>query len=119
MLNVIKKGDVILIVLFLLIGTAAYLLGISRDSGQRVSIYIQGQLYASYSLLENREIDLPTGNEVTIEDGFVWMSQAPCQEQSCVHQGKINQRGQTILCLPQQVIIEISGENNEVDAVVQ
>ncbi len=119
MFKLVKKWDVFLIVLLIAVGLVAYFLGLSRNPGETVNIYVEGRLYGSYSLWENQEISLPTGNRIIVEAGFVQMKEASCDEQSCVRQGKINQAGQTILCLPHQVIIEISGENNDIDAVAK
>lgn len=48
--------------------------------------------------------------EVKPEDGQVWVTEATCPDKICIHQGKISQEGETIVCLPNRMIIQIFGE---------
>jgi hypothetical protein len=48
------------------------------------------------------------------------MAEADCPDGLCVKQHKIDKTGQTIVCLPHRVVIEIEGgQTNELDGVVQ
>ena len=42
-----------------------------------------------------------------IKDGEVYMQEADCPNQICVHHSPISHKGETIVCLPNRVIIEI------------
>ena len=42
-----------------------------------------------------------------IKDGEVYMQEADCPNQICVHHAPISHRGETIVCLPNRIIIEI------------
>lgn len=55
---------------------------------------------------------------VNIENGEVWVSQADCPTQDCVHTGHINMAGQSIVCLPGQISIRLEGADHGVDLVV-
>lgn len=55
---------------------------------------------------------------VEFNDGAVRMVDSPCPEYTCVKQGWINARGEAIVCVPNQIVIQISGSRN-VDAVVK
>ena len=56
-----------------------------------------------------------------IEDGAARMEDADCPDQICVRQGKIRAQGETIICLPNRVVVRITGtgepDGEEVDAV--
>ena len=60
-------------------------------------------------------------NELVIADGQVWLEEASCPDKLCVHQGKIQYAGQSIICLPNKVSVTIEDEQdkNGVDAVAQ
>ena len=48
------------------------------------------------------------------------MSEANCHDQLCVKQGRINKVGQSIVCLPNRVVITvISGDKDSMDSVVK
>ena len=49
------------------------------------------------------------------------MEDADCPDRLCVKQGRIKKVGESIVCLPHKVVIEIVGEKEEagVDAVTQ
>ena len=48
-------------------------------------------------------------NTVQVKNGEIWVSEASCPDQVCVNQGKISDGTVPIVCLPNQLIIEIVG----------
>ncbi len=83
----------------------------SEDSGQDVHI-MHFEQYPS----------LPTGqsyNLFSITDGVVTMEAADCRDQICVRHTPISSDRESIICLPNKLVIEISGESEEqLDGVV-
>lgn len=55
-------------------------------------------------------------NTVLVEPGRICVSEADCPDQVCVHQGFISDRTVPIVCLPNKLIIEISGGGDGLDA---
>ena len=55
---------------------------------------------------------------VRINDGGVYVSDSDCPGQDCVHTGAISRAGQSIVCLPAQVVISIVSTSSAVDAVL-
>lgn len=55
-------------------------------------------------------------NTVQVEPGRICISEASCPDQICVHQGWISDGSEPIVCLPNQVIIQITGGGSQVDA---
>ena len=58
---------------------------------------------------------------VTAEDGGLRVSEADCPTQDCVHTGAISRSGQSIVCLPARIVIQLTGgttDNNDVDIVI-
>ena len=66
-----------------------------------------------------RVIDINGHNKVVIYDGEVRMEEADCPDKLCVLQGKISRSGQTIICLPNKVMVTIKGGKSEYDGVVK
>ena len=48
-------------------------------------------------------------NTLVIEDGAVSVTQADCPDKVCVAQGAIRYNGETIVCLPNRVVVEVTG----------
>ena len=46
---------------------------------------------------------------VTAEGGGLRVSEADCPTQDCVHTGAISRSGQSIVCLPARIIIQLTG----------
>ena len=58
-------------------------------------------------------------NTVLVQQGHVRMLEASCPDQVCVNQGWISDSTLPIVCLPNKVIIEIVGEEGQLDAVTK
>ena len=67
----------------------------------------------------NQVIEVQEGdfyNRVRIEDGKAYMEEADCPDGYCEEQGKINNRSQTIVCLPHKLVVEIEEVENSDDS---
>lgn len=103
----IKKRDILIFSLVALLCCAAMVAPVFFGSGgARVRITEQGNITHTVSLYENQTIRLPH-NTVVIENGEVRVSSADCKNQICVNTPKISDSGEQIICLPNQVIIEV------------
>lgn len=59
-------------------------------------------------------------NELTVSGGYAKMTAADCPDQLCVHQKRIRLKGETIVCLPNRVVISIEApEEDTLDAIVR
>lgn len=84
-------------------------------------VRVDGEIYGEYPLNSNKVIELGTergNNKIIINDSTVWMEDADCPDKVCVKTGKIKNPGQTIVCLPHRTVIEITGDNADIDAAV-
>lgn len=59
------------------------------------------------------------GCTLTVEcsDGAVTVTQSDCPGQDCVHSGAISRAGQSIVCLPARIVIELVGTGADYDLV--
>ena len=64
-------------------------------------------------------------NTLVIEDEQAYILEASCPDGLCIKQGRIHRRSQSIICLPNKVVVEItddkgeSDEQEDVDAVAK
>nr|WP_288711609.1 NusG domain II-containing protein [uncultured Intestinibacter sp.] len=111
MKDIIKRKDVILIVVVLIVAAIGF--GVKflfAEKGGTVTISVDGKTYGTYSLNENKTINVDDHNKVVIKDGVVHMEDADCPDKLCIKQGKIDSNGQKIVCLPNKTIVEVSSE---------
>ncbi len=57
--------------------------------------------------------DVDHFNKVVIKDGKVQMEDASCHNHVCIRQGKIKRNNQSIVCLPNRVVVRIVAGNNQ------
>jgi hypothetical protein len=120
--NIIRKADIILAIALILIGGASsFALSRYDMAGSRVVVEVNGKVYGSYSLSEDRTINVQRGthtNVVKIKNGEVSVTEATCHNQVCVKHKAIHTTGESIICLPNKVVVKIQGEGgNEYDAI--
>ena len=119
-----SKFDLILISLILLLSIAGIIYfnraRFQRSTGKyTVMIYQQDKLLASVPLDKNNCLDiLDKRMQVEIKDNRARMDRSDCPQHICVNTGWIQYSGQTIVCVPNKIIVEIkSTEPPLVDAV--
>ena len=115
-----KKNDFILIIAILLVAGAVFLgyHNFQQQGPGFVKVTVDGELYGTYSLEENREIEINDTNHLLIQDGQADVTWADCPDKICVNQRAISASKESIICLPNQVIVEIvGGEDAKLDAV--
>lgn len=122
-LNFLKqhKNDILLILTLLLLAGGFWLWRTATQSeGSAIRITVDGQPYPTQPLNEDNILLLGTGGSCTlvIEDGAAYMASAICPDHVCIRRGKIRYDGETIVCLPNKVVVTVvGGEDNGFDAV--
>ena len=117
-----KKNDWILAACILLAAVAILLFQFVRsDSGAgKVSVTVDGEIFGTYSLAEDQTVDIDGTNRLVIENGTAEMEWADCPDQICVNHRAVSREGESIICLPNQVVISVTdGEEAELDGIVQ
>ena len=87
-----------------------------------VMVYQDGNQIAEYPLAEDLvkavSYEEEHYNLLLIENGKVSVSDADCPDQLCVKQRSISKNGESIICLPHRLVVQVeSGEERELDAV--
>lgn len=121
-----KKNDIILIALIMLLSLGAITgLRIWQKSNTKEAavavVAVDGVIYGSYPLSEDivEKIELSDGkyNILTISAGYADITEASCPDKICVDHNKIRYLGESIVCLPNKLVVKIvGGEDNGIDA---
>lgn len=120
-----KRNDWILaagvIVAAVLIFCVQLVTNLSFDEEQAVVLVtVKGGDFGSYRLSEDQTVDIDGKNTLVIKDGTARMEEADCPDQICVHHREINRNGESIICLPNQVVVSVkSSEESELDGVAR
>ena len=142
----IRKADIVLLIALLafgLITTALLSRAGAASSDAKVVIKSGGADFAIYPLDEDVEIEVPAPsgtaydnprghslsaddesthytyyNTVIIKGGEVTVSASSCKNQVCVRHGSISKSGESIVCLPNRLIVTIEDKSGgEYDSI--
>ena len=108
----------ILIIIFLSIFYSKY-----NMSGSYVTITVDGKQYGRYRLDEDKEIKIKNAsgkvtNILLINDNCANMTEANCPDKLCVNQKAISKEKETIVCLPNKVVVTVeSDDKSDFDAI--
>ena len=117
-----RRNDIFLVAGALLLALVIWLgVLLSRSGGAYAVVSVDGCEVSRYPLPQNTEVvigDGDTYNLLIIQDGKAWVSKASCPDGLCVTQGTVEYSGQSIICLPNRVTVEIlGGKSSEIDEV--
>ncbi len=108
------RNDLILILCIALLATVALVCFFAmRQTGNRVTVNLNGKTYATYSLSEDTEVTIRSGeaadhvNVLIIRDGRAWIAEADCPDLVCAHHRPISHEGEIIVCLPNKLVVAI------------
>lgn len=119
------KNDVIFIS-FLVLFCVGVCLAVYKGGavkGSTIAVTIDGAEYGTYSLLEEQTITIEQDgalNVIEIKDGEAFMKEASCPDQLCVDQNEISHDKESIICLPNKVVISVTSDmESDLDGIVR
>lgn len=92
----------------------------SNTPASQLQIRQADKIIGTYDLNQTRELHIrgPLGeSHISINQGKVRFKQSPCTNQYCVHQGWLAHAGQVAICLPNQISLQLIGENKPYDSL--
>lgn len=124
----IKKKDFILICLLLVIAAVMY--GVWYFTSEKENVYVQvtvdGKVYETYQTDKDAVYKVETDNGynvIEVKSGKVSVTDASCPDKICVHENVISSGGQSIICLPNKVVVSViekkEKNDKEIDGVVK
>ena len=109
-----RRNDVILIAALLIAAAlGAMYLFLLRDAGSQVTVTVNGEWYGTYPLSQERVEEIRSGaqvNRLEIREGKAVVAYASCPDGICAAHAPIFRSGESIVCLPNRVVITVSGE---------
>ncbi len=123
----IKKMDIVIIIALFFTSLALVFLTksiTSQAGGEYLVIELDGKEYGRYDLSKDRTIDVESQNgglnTIEIKNKKARMIYANCLDLICTRMPPISEKGQTIVCLPHRLYLEVdSNKEQEIDQVVQ
>lgn len=89
-----------------------------REPGAWAVVEVEGRETARYPLAEDRTVVIEGygggRNTLVIEEGSAHVADASCPDKLCEKQGRISANGETVVCLPNRVVITVRGGEGEV-----
>lgn len=123
-----KKWDIVIIVALLILSFLPVIIfgsifGYSYGMTY-AEITVGGKFYSKIPLSAHKGEDIIEinyeghTNKVVVKDDKVTMIDADCPDLLCVYQGEISKVGQSLVCLPNKVMVEIKGNKIEDDDII-
>lgn len=120
----IKKWDIVLLIALLLLSLLPEGVFILSGSdrmleGSKAVVQVNGSVYKEIPLSEHHGTDTFTiqtadgYNTVVVKDQKIGIIEADCPDKICVQEGFIRNPGETTVCLPHKVMIEIRSTATE------
>ena len=98
---------------------ALLLFNLLKTQGDYVSVKINGEEKYRYSLSENVDTVIYTGennnqeNRLIIENNQAYIISADCPDKICVGHRPVSNVNESIVCLPHKVVVEIVSDEAE------
>lgn len=90
---------------------------LSCGDGDTVRVTVGGELYGEYPLSQDTTVEIRNGenlNLLIIEGGKARVETASCPDGICVSHKPISRDGESIICLPNEVVVSV--HKTETDA---
>ena len=117
-----RNDGILILALLVVLAIAGACFFLLRGEGSTVTIKVDQRVVGVYPLSEDRVVDIPseTGhNRLVIQDGKASMESATCPDGICVAHYAIHRNGESIVCLPNKVVVTVTTDNAaEPDLVV-
>lgn len=115
------RNDILLIAVIFAVALIGFLVFKSTmKTGDYVTVSINGVEKYRYSLSENIQTDIITGentNRLVIDGGKAYITEADCPDKICVGHRGISKTGETIVCLPHKVVVAVVSGEGEADII--
>ena len=120
-----KPLDALVVLAVLLLAAAAAWLSYGGRSGDALTATVKhrSQVVAQVplsSLTEEKTVTIDGTYHltVTLDKTGAAVTESDCPGQDCLHTGRITRAGQSIVCLPEQVVVTLEGKTSSADVVL-
>lgn len=117
-----RKNDIVFIgVLFFSVCIIGIVFLIFSKAGDTVTVTVGKTFYGEYSLDEDCVVEIRTDdayNILVIENGRAYIREASCPDGICSAHHPISRDGESIICLPNRVVITVSAKTENVPDII-
>ena len=117
-----KWGDLLAVAAVLLLAAVCFLIFLphGHEEAAFAQIYQNGTLLMTVSLDQPQQFPVQGDycNTVTVENGTIAITASDCPGQDCVHSGRLDCPGRSLVCLPNGLEIRVVSGQSDVDFVV-
>lgn len=123
LLKMMKSGDIVLLLFLVVLSFLPVIIFSFANATSATDYYtavvsVDGEEIHRFELKDDgeREVyvysdDHGHENHIIREGTIVYMVEASCADQLCVRQGEIERIGETIVCLPHRLLVEVNSDN--------
>ncbi|OOM72510.1 NusG domain II-containing protein [Clostridium sp. BL-8] len=129
--NIFKKWDIIIIITLIILSfipEVIFGMVIGKSyTGTYAEITLDGKLYKKIPLSEHKgedKINIKTSygyNVIDINNDSIRILDADCKDKICIKAGVISKPGESLVCLPHKLMVEIkstiNNNNNDIDVI--
>lgn len=97
----------------------------ASDRGTMAVVEVNGRVASRVTLAEgqpSRRFTVPGWQgpcTFEVEDGGVRMISSTCRDKICVGTGRVSTAGRSIVCLPNRVVVRVTGGRGKIDSVTE
>ena len=114
-LKLFRIWDIAVVVALLALVVLTLVFVFLPAKGREAEIYLDGERIMTVSLDDDREIKIDHMT-IIVEKGTIRVVDVDCPDKICQARGAISKAGQTIVCVPNRIVIKIAGKS-EVEAI--
>ncbi|MBM6615200.1 NusG domain II-containing protein [Desemzia sp. RIT804] len=126
-LKMVRRWDIVIVLSLMLasffpLGFFTYVQAKSGETELKAVISADGEFITEFILADDGQteeyvyIDDHGHENTVVRDGMmVYMSDASCNDQLCVRKGDISSVGETIVCLPNHLLVEVEPSHSDAE----
>lgn len=126
-LKMMKPGDIVLLLFLVVLSFLPVIIFTYQNATAEVDYFTavvsaDGEIVHEFELMDDGEnetyryMDDQGHENIIVREGTkVYMIEASCPDQLCVRQGEISEIGETIVCLPHRLVVEITSDNPDME----
>lgn len=109
----------LIIIGIILLSAVLLLLFKSNEIGKTAVIRVDGKEYKTVNLESDEKTEISV-NGVTIVygGGEIWVENSTCHDKICVNAGHLSKKGQSAVCVPNRVSVEVVGNDKNAPKAV-
>lgn len=108
--KLITSFDLLIVSFVIVLSIVLVIFFLSTDKGVKAIVTVDGKIIGEYFLSDDLTKEIKTdygSNTVVISNKECFVVDADCRDGICINRGKISKIGESIVCLPHKLIVEI------------